>query len=71
MIKHWIVPFFLLLIFGGITILFLTPSLTESCTIDLFVCLEDGMNKGFWGRSWAHLGCVCQNVFCVFAGLFE
>lgn len=70
MIKRWFIPLFIIAVFIFIAALFLTPSFTRACTQKLYICLNEGMSLSFWGRLWAHLGCVYHNVICVLGGLF-
>ena len=53
-----------------ITALFLTPSFTQHCTEELFMCMQQAQDYGFWSKLWAHLCCVYHNVICVLGGLF-
>ncbi len=50
---------------------FLLPRFSLNCTEDLLVCIDAGKTEEFWGRLWAHLGCVYNNVICVLGGLFK
>ena len=50
---------------------FLLPSFSLHCTEQLLNCIETGNAHTFWGRLWAHLGCVYNNVICVLGGLFK
>lgn len=69
--KKWIFPLTICAVFIFIAALFLTPDFTSRCTYDLIECVEAGnRSHSFWGRIWAHLGCVFSNVFCVLGGLF-
>jgi len=69
--KRWIVPFVVCLIFIILTVIFLTPSLTADCTVELLLCLENASHASFWTKLGYHLVCVYHNVICVLGGLFS
>jgi len=66
--KYLVIFIVFLLIF--VAALFLTPSFTQHCTEELFICASQAQNAGFWYKLWLHLGCVYHNVVCVLGGLF-
>ena len=68
--KRWICYLGVFLFFICLGIIFLTPSLTGSCTNSLLMCLEDATSLGFWSKLWHTLVCVGRNVACVLGGLF-
>lgn len=60
----------LVLILGGLLIIFLTPTYTDMCSQDLLVCLqEDGEQSGL-SRLTTNLGCAISNFGCVIKSFF-
>lgn len=69
--KRWMRILFIGVVFVGLAVIFLTPSLTGECSDQLIMCLEENASLGFWSKLWHTLTCVYYNVICVLGGLFN
>ena len=67
--KHFIGYTFLVFTLVFITILFMTPAVTDECSDEIFECLENVISLSFWEKVKTGISCFFSNLVCVFGNV--
>ena len=52
-----------------VTVLFMTPAVTDECSDMIFECLENVGTLSLWGKVKTGMGCFFNNLICVFGNV--
>lgn len=64
--KHLIGYFLLFLMCAFVAVLFMTPAVTDTCSDEIFACLEKVNTLPLWERVKTGMYCFFNNLICVF-----